>query len=252
MLIGFTAAELKNRMKEIRHDFARKWRGKRGSALRERLRNSQSDFCPLGKKPLPALDVATQLDHRIAVLTYAEMPISIEHACMLANSEENLQLVCQRCGKRKNAIDLEENPIAFNCDESLTLEGMEDFRRRLVDAGRKSGRKNVESGHLRSISAKGGRIGGRIQGPIQGRKNVESGHIHRLGKIAGRAAVESGRLARYRTSEHQAAAGRSGSHENKAKAAVISTHIRWHVRRGIKKSGCPHCLQDHKQQKGES
>jgi hypothetical protein len=39
--------------------------------------------------------------------------------------------------------------------------------------GRKGGRKNVENGHLASISAKGGRKGGRISG----RKAVENGHL---------------------------------------------------------------------------
>jgi hypothetical protein len=59
----------------------------------------------------------------------------------------------------------------------------------------KGGKKNVESGHLKSIQSMGGKIGGKISG----RMNVESGHLKSIqsmgGKIGGKKCVESGHMA---------------------------------------------------------
>lgn len=90
--------------------------------------------------------------------------------------------------------------------------------------GRKGGRKNVESGHLTKISASGGRVAGRISGPIQGRKNVESGLLARarllcIG-VGGRTNAKSGHCARI-----------SG----------LGVHANHHVKPGILKLGCKYC-----------
>lgn len=105
-----------------------------------------------------------------------------------------------------------------------------------------------------------------------GRRHSESGFIQRLGRIYGRKAVTSGRLAKLRTPEHQAAAGKvsgranvlSGhldrirtpqslakAHRNAGLAAKKSgqlarislkgTHVYWHERRGIISSDCKFC-----------
>jgi len=52
--------------------------------------------------------------------------------------------------------------------------------------GKISGRQNVENGHLRSISSKGGTIGGSISGPKVGRRNVESGHMQSITSMGGK------------------------------------------------------------------
>lgn len=227
MIIGFTTDELKSRMKAVRRDFVRKWSGRRGSGLRNRRRNEQSELCALGRKALPSLDVVTQLDHIVSVLTYAEMPISIEQACALANTEENFQLVCERCGKRKSAIDLEENPMTFDCDEPPSQEEMKAYRERKREWSRNGGRKNAETpGRMAAI----GRIGGRVGGRIGGRKNADiPGRMAAMARIGGRKAVTSGHLASLRTPEHQAQAGR------------IANHLRWHVTRGLKNPKCALC-----------
>jgi hypothetical protein len=45
-----------------------------------------------------------------------------------------------------------------------------------LNGRRNGGIRNVESGHLASISSNAGKIGGRLGGKINGKKNVESGH----------------------------------------------------------------------------
>lgn len=114
------------------------------------------------------------------------------------------------------------------------------------------------------------------QGLIQGHRNVESGFIQRLGLDAGRKAVESGRLASYRTKEHQARAGKIQGIQNaqnghlaglrtpelmkkaqraagrkavesgqlariRGKGIAASHHSRWHVKRNLISPSCPLC-----------
>jgi hypothetical protein len=75
-----------------------------------------------------------------------------------------------------------------------------------------------------------------------GQRNIESGHIASLG----RKAVASGRLASYRTHEHQVAAGLAASAKRGHLAFVIqgrnAMHIRWHVNRGITNQNCELCV----------
>lgn len=73
----------------------------------------------------------------------------------------------------------------------------------LTKGGESAGKIAVESGQLASVQSKGGKVGGKINGPIQGRKNVESGLLQYIaseggkigGKVQGRRNVESGQLA---------------------------------------------------------
>ena len=48
--------------------------------------------------------------------------------------------------------------------------------------GKKTGKINVENGHMSRM----GKIGGKINGPIQGKKNAESGQVGKAGKIGGK------------------------------------------------------------------
>jgi len=132
------------------------------------------------------------------------------------------------------------------------------------EAMRKVGRKNVESGHIFGVAtpescAKGGRVGGRTSG----RKNAESGHLARIaalgrtpescakgGRIGGRKAVESGHLARIAAFGGRIG-GRISGRKNVESGQLAEArkkidhqkriHIRWHVKRGIKKEGCALC-----------
>jgi hypothetical protein len=106
--------------------------------------------------------------------------------------------------------------------------------------GRKGGRSNVVSGHLRSISSKGGKSGDGVAKRRNGldllkqKRGVFAPGIASLGGLiggpkAGRIAVESGQLARLRTSEHQSIASKTANHN------------RWHVKRNIKNPECKLC-----------
>jgi hypothetical protein len=101
----------------------------------------------------------------------------------------------------------------------------------------------LETGQLASIASKGGR------------KNVETGHLASIsskgGKIAGRIAVETGRLASIATFETRSKGGRKGGkiggriqgNKNVESGHLANVrHIRWHVKRGIKKVGCSFCF----------
>lgn len=120
MLIGYSKSELRVRMKAIRADFTRRYSSK-FHALRKRLFEEQQTLCALGGKPIPAPDgFFADLDHRLSISTYANMPLSLERACQLANTEANIQLVCKGCNSKKNAVDLEENSdITFDCATSV-------------------------------------------------------------------------------------------------------------------------------------
>ena len=109
-----------------------------------------------------------------------------------------------------------------------------------AEGGRIGGAGHVKSGHLRSISSKGGKS----SGPSNGRKNglklaVEKRGVcapgmgnkgGRIGgPISGRMAVESGQLASLRTFEHQSDASKHANHN------------RWHVKRNIVNQNCILC-----------
>jgi len=106
--------------------------------------------------------------------------------------------------------------------------------------GTKGGRTNVASGHLRSISSKGGKS----CDPSIKRKNglnllaqkrgvfapgVASSGGKAGGPKSGRIAVESGQLASLRTFEHQ------------SNASKFANHNRWHVKRNIINPECKLC-----------
>jgi hypothetical protein len=106
--------------------------------------------------------------------------------------------------------------------------------------GKKGGRRNVESGHLKSISSKGGLASGfsngRKNGLILAREKrgvCAPGTAVKGGKAggpkAGRIAVESGQLESLRTFEHQSQAGK------------VANHNRWHVKRNIINPNCKLC-----------
>ena len=106
--------------------------------------------------------------------------------------------------------------------------------------GKIGGRTNVNSGHLKSISSKGGSAGGPSNGKKnglvlaqQGRGICAAGMASKGGKVggpkAGRIAVDSGQLNSLRTFEHQ------------SKASQSSNHIRWHLNRNIINPSCRLC-----------
>ena len=88
------------------------------------------------------------------------------------------------------------------------------FEERLVacqKGGEIVGRMNVESGHLQSISSKGGKVAG----AIIGKRNAESGWMKEV---------------------QQMGLGKGGKI-----GGPKGMHIRWHVRRGIISLTCAHC-----------
>jgi hypothetical protein len=89
-----------------------------------------------------------------------------------------------------------------------------DFDR--VSASRKGGLKNVESGHLKSISS----AGGKVSGLTQGRKNAEN----KTGFCG-------------RSVEKMASQGQKLGLVHGQRAM----HIRWHVNRGLTSPNCAHC-----------
>jgi hypothetical protein len=106
--------------------------------------------------------------------------------------------------------------------------------------GKIGGSSNVRSGHLKSISSKGGLSGGFSNGHINGLALAKAhkgvcapGIAAKGGRIggpkAGKMAVESGQLEGLRTPEHQSKAGRSANHN------------RWHVNRNIINPNCKLC-----------
>lgn len=106
--------------------------------------------------------------------------------------------------------------------------------------GQIGGRSHVLSGHLKSISSKGGKAGGSRNGHINGLALVKAkrglfkpGIASKGGKIGGpicgRIAAESGQLAKLRTFEHQSKAGKSVNHN------------RWHINRNIINPQCALC-----------
>lgn len=109
-----------------------------------------------------------------------------------------------------------------------------------VLGGKIGGRKNVLSGHLKSISSKGGQAAGLINGRLNGlilarlKKGVCDPKIASKGgqlggPVSGRIAVSTGQLASLRTPQHQSAAAR------------VSNHIRWHINRNTVNPKCSLC-----------
>jgi len=114
------------------------------------------------------------------------------------------------------------------------------------------GRKNVETGHLKSISVKGGLAAvksGQIfkiatrearskGGQRSGQQHIDSGHIQALGRKYG---------GKFLTREVCSKAGRIGGKTNARTGHMqrmqrISNHVRWHVRRGIVRPACALCV----------
>ena len=107
--------------------------------------------------------------------------------------------------------------------------------------GQIGGRTHVSSGHLKSISSKGGLSSGPSNGRVNGtalfkaKKGlfkypsiaVRGGKAG--GRVSGRIAVESGQLASLRTTEHQ------------SKASKSANHNRWHLNRNIVNPNCSLC-----------
>ncbi len=120
-----------------------------------------------------------------------------------------------------------------------------------------------------------GRLGGIVGGKVAGRKAAESGQIQRAGVLGrkknmengqpfrlGRHNVESGHLAKLRTPEHQAKAGRIGGKlggktqgpiqgRKNADSGLLAkicanggraaSHLRWHVNRSVINPNCTLC-----------
>ena len=105
-------------------------------------------------------------------------------------------------------------------------------------AGKISGQKNVESGHIIML--------GNIYGPIRGKQNADSGQIQFLGltygSINGKRAAESGQLAAARKigCKVKSEAKRKSSIENFA----LASHVRWHANRNIVNPVCIFCQVD--------
>jgi hypothetical protein len=85
---------------------------------------------------------------------------------------------------------------------------------------------------------------------VQGHRNVKSGRLASIaakgGRIAGRIAVQSGQLASVTTKETCSKGGRAaveGGHLASicAKGGRVSTHLRYHVARGIVNPNCEFC-----------
>jgi hypothetical protein len=79
---------------------------------------------------------------------------------------------------------------------------------------KRSGLKNVESGHLQNISS----AGGKVAGVLVGKRNVESGYMSELGKKFGGLNKE----------EHVVGSKRY-------------LHIRWHINRNVINPSCQYC-----------
>jgi hypothetical protein len=190
----------------------------------EDLFEMQNRICDLCEQPIQDICLS-ELDHSIAVYSFAKSDLSIDDAISQANSVTNLRVSHGACNAAKNKMSRQEwYERGFNNRENIrffTEIELEDFRNRaaaggliggannaaipgnMAKAGRVSGRKNVESGHLLNIASIGGKIGGRKNADVPGRmksmslkqpreakvlgglragkKNVETGHIHRLG-----------------------------------------------------------------------
>jgi len=87
---------------------------------------------------------------------------------------------------------------------------------RQAEGGRIQGRRNKENGSIQKLGASG----------AGGNAHVKSGFILELGKKWG-----AKNFAKARTPKHQSVAGRT------------SSHVRWHVKRGIISPACRICLQ---------
>jgi hypothetical protein len=193
------------------------------------MSNQNCDLCPF---PIQDLMLAA-LDHSTPVIFFARSPMPIEDAIAQANDPKNLRCAHALCNSTKKDLTREEwfsrgldktvgQPRSYTDVELLELQ----FR--LGAGGRKSvaeglgifapgynrssvsrinGRKTKERSvgifapEMRGV---GGRISGRVTGPIQGRKNVESGHIYQIA-----------------TPESCAKAGRKGGR----KTAAIPGHL---------------------------
>ena len=134
-----TKEEIKERIKAIRRDFAQRY----GSdAIRQKLWRTQAHVCSLGGKPIADIFFA-RVDHRLSVFDYASMAgLTQEQMLELANTEDNLCLVCERCNAKKAEADLEENPqLVFDCsDEPLKLDAEQIAAIKAVDHKRRSAR----------------------------------------------------------------------------------------------------------------
>lgn len=110
-----------------------------------------------------------------------------------------------------------------------------DLTRRIN--GTVQGRQNVITGHMQRLAS--------IGGTIAGITNAVNGVLVERARISGQVAVKSGRLAKLRTPEHQAKAGRvQGLINAKNGLFYKNAHVRWHVKRGIVKAECTLCMSE--------
>lgn len=188
--------------------------------------------------------ICAALDHSVPVIRIARSSMSIEEAIAVANDPKNLRCAHASCNHAKLGLTREEW-FARGLNERdtprfLTEGQLLELQFRLGTSGRMHGPINGRNAvrnrtgiyALGYDKTKGGCIGGRITvehkigihapemygvggrigGKIAGRKHFEN----KTGPFApehrgkgGRKNVESGHLARIRTPEHQAAAGRA-------------------------------------------
>jgi hypothetical protein len=112
-----------------------------------------------------------------------------------------------------------------------------------LDASSKGGKNQSREDHVRAgkiggkngsrgDKVKAGKIGGKIGGKTGGRKNVESGQIKTIATFetrskGGKKAVESGHLESIRTFESCSKGGKNGSREDKSRGGKISSSQKW-------------------------
>lgn len=235
MMIGRPKSEIRARVSLIRADLLHRYDT---DLLRTELYKEQNGICFLCEKPIQLADsVVCEIEHAIPVDLYAEFDYPIEKACEQANDRKNLFAAHRRCNQAKKNRDYEEwiergGKERLREVPDLSEEEIAKFRKAYTQRSSVGGRKSVENSTGMFAPGYDKGTGGRIGGRISGRMNVKSGH-----------------LASLRTREHQSAAARRrielygspATPESRARAGRITSHLRWHAKRGIVNPNCELC-----------
>jgi hypothetical protein len=173
--------------------------------------------CDLCGYPIQSLILAV-LEHSTPVIHFARnLELPIEEAIRLANAPTNLRCAHSFCNSLKQDYTREEWFIR-GLDKSIIEPKM------ITDE---------ELAELRFKMGAGGRIGGRktqeLHPDVYKRNGYLVGKTGKGGKVSGRMAVENGRLASYRTPEHQRKAGAAAGRKS-----VESGHIKILIAQGFK------------------
>lgn len=217
----------------------------------QELLTKQKGVCDLCNQLIQD-SIFAHVDHSFPVIRYARAwDIAIEDAIRECNDLSNLRVVHILCNHRKKTLsreewfargldkqeapplyseeDIKKLKVAFLAHQSkagkrggewavLNNAGIHSLDYDGTEVSRRNGQRNVESGHLRSISSKGGKV----SGAIQGQKNKESGFMSRVGKSI------SGEDRQRRCS----------------KGGVNWSHERWHIRRNVISPTCKLCKEN--------